>query len=68
MALMLMLLSLTSPEGYSYDEFFYYIPIDVGKYYAISVATTSTNEQCGFLLGRTGGPITNNVIVQITCG
>ena len=52
---------------FSRDGFLHNIPIDAGKYYAVTVSTTSTNESCGFISGGTGGPVNDSTTVQIVC-
>ena len=49
------------------DGFYYDIPINAGQYYAVTVTTTSTNESCGITSNGTGGPVNDNVTVEITC-
>ena len=52
--------------GLNSDGFFYNVPIDNGKYYAVT-ATTDANETCRVLRGGSGGPVDANVGFAIRC-
>ena len=52
-------------SGLSADGFFYNVSIDNGKYYAITVTTTTGS--CIVETNSSGGPITDNVSVTIGC-
>ena len=48
-------------------NFFYYnVSIDAGQYYAVTTSTASTNENCT-VITPSGGPITDSVLVEISC-
>ena len=52
-------------DNLPFENIFYDISMDAGKYYAIT-ATTSGNETCTVQNG-TGGPVTNNLGASILC-
>ena len=58
---------LSDVDGNSFDGYNYDIPIDAGKYYAVTATTTSGTETCAATLNGSGGPINANVIVIISC-
>ena len=49
------------------DGFYYNIPIEANKYYAVTVTPGSPDEICTVTSGGTGGPVTDNVNVEIDC-
>ena len=53
--------------GVAYDGFYYDIPIDEDKYYAVTVTTASTNEPCNVSQNPSGGPVKTSVTVQVFC-
>ena len=48
------------------DGFYYQVPIDEDKYYAVTVTTTGS-ENCRTLANGSGGPVRDSVEVSITC-
>ena len=53
--------------GIAGDGFIYNIPIDAGQYYAVTATTTSTSGTCPVTLNGSGGPVNNNLTVEIEC-
>ena len=49
-----------------WDFFYYNVSIDAGQYYAVTTSTASTNEDCT-VVTPSGGPITDSVLVEISC-
>ena len=56
-------------DGFDIDEFYYDVSVDVGKYFAVTVDTASTRENCSVGQTGTGGPIVAgvNVVVTVLC-